>query len=268
LDNRGRSSGMFRNKPLSTQVETEIKRRIHKGVYSLGSLLPPENKLALELGVSRGTVRSAYNSLRAKGIITVRHGIGAFVRSVPSLANPYEENEELDELISLQGYQPGFYQLKAEVISANQYLSNLLEIDPESDVLEIYKVFTADKVPIILFVNHFPAWIFQDKLKMQEARKPFVTEPPDEFLLSYCNIRMMYFHSTILPEIVSNVPELNTVKFENPNEKLLSVEDTGFDDQDRKVFHSIEYLIGIAARFELNRFIKPITHKQVEVKVP
>jgi DNA-binding GntR family transcriptional regulator len=258
---------MFHYKPLSTQVEAEIKQRIHKGVYRMGSSLPPENNLATELGVSRGTVRSAYNSLRAKGIITIRHGIGAFVISVPSIANPYEENEELDELIALQGYQPGFYQLKAEIISANQYLSNLLEIDPGSDVLEIYKVFTADEDPIIIFINHFPAWIFQDKFKMHEAFEPSVTEPPDKFLLIYCNIRMMYFHSTIVPEIVSNVPELNTIKFKNLNEKLLLVENIGFDDQERKVLHSIEHLIGVAARFELNRSIIPPTLKQAKIKV-
>jgi DNA-binding GntR family transcriptional regulator len=256
------SPGLLSRQPLSAQVESEIIRRIFTGQYTPGSQLPTENQLARDLGVSRSTVRSAYSYLRARGIITVRHGIGAFVLKMPSLANPYEQNIEIPEVISALGYQIGFYQRKAEIISANQELSNLLEIESGSEVLEVYKVFTADEVPIILYINHFPAWIFQDRTRMQEACEPTLTEPPDLFLFNFCEIRMKYFNSTIHPEIYCNVEQLRFFGYENPNEPILIVDDIGFDDLGRKVFHSVEYLTRIAARFDVNRsIISPITRQ-------
>lgn len=257
MDQSVESLNLVRQKPLIDQVAEIIIRRIHDSTYKPGSQLPTENQLAEELGISRTTARSAYDVIRARGLIYRRHGVGTFVSQLPSIANPYEEGKELDEIITQHGYRSGFIQIKAEVIKATATLADILEIETGTEILEVHKVYTADDIPIILFINHYPGWVFQAGLKISEATQPGLTEPPEIFLLNYCNIHMVRFNSIIYPEMVSRVNLPGMFNIIDPNSAMLIVEDIGFDDRGRKVFYSIEHLTKFAARFELNRSTKP-----------
>lgn len=67
------------------QIADIIRDRIEQGVYPAGSLLPSEDHLANELGVSRVTVNRAVGLLRSAGDVRVRRGTGAIVRSLPRI---------------------------------------------------------------------------------------------------------------------------------------------------------------------------------------
>ncbi|MFI5910922.1 GntR family transcriptional regulator [Dactylosporangium sp. NPDC051541] len=67
------------------QIADELRKRIERGVYPLGSPLPSELRLADELGVSRVTVNKAVTLLRASGDVKVRRGLGTYVRSFPRI---------------------------------------------------------------------------------------------------------------------------------------------------------------------------------------
>ncbi|MFG1618000.1 GntR family transcriptional regulator [Nonomuraea wenchangensis] len=60
-------------------VADEIRRRIAEGVYRPGMPLPGEPRLAVELGVSKGTARRALNALLADGTLYSVLGKGTFV---------------------------------------------------------------------------------------------------------------------------------------------------------------------------------------------
>lgn len=61
--------------PKAAQVlATQIKQEIISGKYPEGSMLPPENEMALQLNVSRPTVREALRLLESEGLITIRPG--------------------------------------------------------------------------------------------------------------------------------------------------------------------------------------------------
>ncbi|QFY13168.1 GntR family transcriptional regulator [Nonomuraea phyllanthi] len=60
-------------------VANEIRRRIAEGVYQPGMPVPGEPRLAVELGVSKGTARRALNSLLADGTLYSVLGKGTFV---------------------------------------------------------------------------------------------------------------------------------------------------------------------------------------------
>ncbi len=66
---------------LYQQVAAAIREAILKGEFAPDSLLPSEAQLMARYGVSRPTVRNAIATLRAEGLIDVRHGKGSFVRS-------------------------------------------------------------------------------------------------------------------------------------------------------------------------------------------
>ncbi|WP_433517538.1 GntR family transcriptional regulator [Nonomuraea sp. CA-143628] len=60
-------------------VADEIRRRIAAGVYQPGMPVPGEPRLAVELGVSKGTARRALNALLADGTLYSVLGKGTFV---------------------------------------------------------------------------------------------------------------------------------------------------------------------------------------------
>lgn len=67
--------------PLYLQVAHHLEGRIRDGDYPVGTLLPTENELAEMLGVSRQTVRQAIGTLRQKGRLSARKGVGTRVEA-------------------------------------------------------------------------------------------------------------------------------------------------------------------------------------------
>ena len=59
-------------RPLYQQVRGMFLRRIADGTWAPGDALPNEHALALELGVSQGTVRKALDSLAAENLVERR----------------------------------------------------------------------------------------------------------------------------------------------------------------------------------------------------
>jgi DNA-binding FadR family transcriptional regulator len=66
-------------------VVERLRRAIHLGHYPVGGKLPPERTLAVQLGVSRVTLREAIRVLEDEGLIRTRRGAtgGAFVLASP-----------------------------------------------------------------------------------------------------------------------------------------------------------------------------------------
>lgn len=65
--------------PLFLQVYDLLRERIARGVWKPGGMLPNEQDLARELGVSSGTIRKALDELEARRLVTRRQGRGTFV---------------------------------------------------------------------------------------------------------------------------------------------------------------------------------------------
>jgi len=64
---------------LADTVAVEIEKRILEGSLKPGDRLPSERDLAVELGVSRPSLREAIHKLVSKGLFTTRHGGGTYV---------------------------------------------------------------------------------------------------------------------------------------------------------------------------------------------
>jgi GntR family transcriptional regulator len=66
-------------RPLYQQVRERLVARLIDGTWSPGLLLPSEQQLAAELGVSQGTVRKALDAIAADNLLIRRQGRGTFV---------------------------------------------------------------------------------------------------------------------------------------------------------------------------------------------
>jgi GntR family transcriptional regulator / MocR family aminotransferase len=67
------------NGPMYQQLTRAIKRSVVRGDLAYGSKLPNTRDFAIELGVSRNTLRAAFDQLMAEGLIEARVGSGTFV---------------------------------------------------------------------------------------------------------------------------------------------------------------------------------------------
>ncbi|WP_405770419.1 PLP-dependent aminotransferase family protein [Streptomyces sp. NBC_01538] len=72
-------------------IERALRDAVRDGRLAPGVQLPATRRLATELGVSRGTVKAAYDQLVAEGYLTARQGAGTQVAALPSVgAEPPE----------------------------------------------------------------------------------------------------------------------------------------------------------------------------------
>jgi GntR family transcriptional repressor for pyruvate dehydrogenase complex len=78
-DGGGGRSGA-RGRPLHEEIASRLGRLIADRDLREGDRMPSERELAVELGVSRPSVREAVRTLEARGRVAVRPGIGVFVR--------------------------------------------------------------------------------------------------------------------------------------------------------------------------------------------
>ena len=73
---------------LYRQIAGQLRALIKLGEFGVGSRLPPERDLALQLGVSRPSVREALIALEVEGHVEVRMGSGIYVRLNDSASAP------------------------------------------------------------------------------------------------------------------------------------------------------------------------------------
>lgn len=91
---------------LVKRVANALREEITSGKLSPGAKLLPEAQLAVELGVSRPSLREAIRILAHEGRIVVKHGIGTFVGKEPKLLGPLELMRSMTELIRAAGGVP------------------------------------------------------------------------------------------------------------------------------------------------------------------
>ncbi|MEO3814951.1 FadR/GntR family transcriptional regulator [Sphaerisporangium sp. B11E5] len=116
---------------LTEQAIEHIRQLIKEGVLSPGARLPPEQELAVELGLSRNLLREAVRSLVTTRVLEVRRGDGTFVTSLKpelllegvGLAVEMMRGDDLLEIMEVRRlFEPVATGLAATRITAAQLL--------------------------------------------------------------------------------------------------------------------------------------------------
>jgi len=100
--------------PLAEQIRNGISNAIENGVLASGARLPSWQDLAAQLGVARGTVRSAYEKLSAGQLIVASRATGTHVAARPSIAVRLDQPPDRGSFMEM--YQeltarPGIFQM-------------------------------------------------------------------------------------------------------------------------------------------------------------
>jgi GntR family transcriptional repressor for pyruvate dehydrogenase complex len=91
----------IRQKKISDIIYEQIKKMIMTAQLAPGEKLPSERELAVQIGVSRPSLREALHKLEAQGFLTQIHGDGTYVKSITSqtLDKAMEEFVKREEAI-------------------------------------------------------------------------------------------------------------------------------------------------------------------------
>jgi GntR family transcriptional regulator len=236
---------------LAQQVLQILVDRIRQGVYPPGSQLPPENQLSAEFNVSRATVRSAIEALAGRRLVVRRQGIGTFVSRLSGLKNPLNEAMDFAEWIAAAGYQPGYDFVRIALVVPDTHVADALDIPPGGEVLQSYKVFTADGEPVIYAINHIPVAVLGAELARQAVADPTITEPLFDFLEQRCGQCAEYSIASVRAELGQNCafPGLD----DRSGVPVLLLEEVACNAGETPIWHSFEFYPGNLISFDLVR---------------
>jgi GntR family transcriptional regulator len=242
-----------RQSSLSSQILTILIEQIRHETFPPEKPLPPENQLAANYKVSRATIRSAFDRLEAMGLISRRQGVGTFVRKSSNISNLLNQFIDFPRLLADNGFEPGYSQLRTELIQPTPELVQSFKLSASDRILEIEKVFLADGDPIIFCINHIPEWVFHAAFPSDEIFLPGLTEPILEFLEQKCGQSIAYYISSVRADILKNCSIPKVFKKLDPLTPVLVIDEMGYNRDERPVHQSIEFHPGNRMNFKLIR---------------
>lgn len=166
------ASGSLMTDSLSSRAEQAIRDLIAGMDLGKDTKLPREEALAVQLGVSRTTIRQALNNLAAEGVVFRHQGKGTFVNpNYMGIQATFSPCMELMEAIDNSGYEPSVElmstfaiqdqdvnQLTGGALSARDLRSGL-GIDENEALICCDKAFYADKRMCVICRDFFSAEI-------------------------------------------------------------------------------------------------------------
>jgi GntR family transcriptional repressor for pyruvate dehydrogenase complex len=130
---------------LGEQIGRQLLRAIVDGHYSPGDRFPGERELGKLFNVSRIAVRDAIGQLRARGIVSVRQGIGTTVNPMnkwnlldPEVFMLVHRDQAFEQLLEVRRIvEPELASLAAQRVTDEQVdRLRLLSVLPEDDTVE------------------------------------------------------------------------------------------------------------------------------------
>jgi GntR family transcriptional regulator len=145
----------------SAAVADAIRRQIAEGKLPVGSRLAPEPELAVEHGVSRGTLRDALKGLEREGLVLRRQRVGTTVCARPALTHPLQRNGSVRDLVEASGRRHGVRDAELRFVGASPTVAAALELKEGDPVVVLERVRTADGEPVVLTIDHLDAAIVE-----------------------------------------------------------------------------------------------------------
>jgi GntR family transcriptional regulator len=139
--------------PAYLQLKEKLLTAIDRGELPAGTALPSERELADQVGLSRMTVRRAFEELVADQLVEQRQGSGTYVL-------PKRLEQTLDRVLGFTdearnlGFRAGSALLEAQPVLAEPLVAEALRLGGEARVLRITRLRTADDAPLALQVAH------------------------------------------------------------------------------------------------------------------
>jgi GntR family transcriptional regulator len=151
------NTGGSRTRPsLVDSAEQALRNWLAPGRHRTGDRLPPEHEVAVMLGISRGTLRTALQRLEESGEIVRRQGSGTFVGRVTVPTHLDERLDRLEPYSSLarrRGVELSAVALEIDERPVGREVGELLELDADTPVTTIFRVLVAAGRPVSVMLD-------------------------------------------------------------------------------------------------------------------
>jgi GntR family transcriptional regulator len=133
-----------------------LLNQIEKGVYIVGSKLPPETNLAKELNVSMITIRRAMQELASEGWVERQAGRGTFVTTPNRIDQSVTALTSFTADMERVGIVPSSDIAAQNIIKADEKQASILKVEVDSLLFHLERVRRGDGVPLILEDSYIP----------------------------------------------------------------------------------------------------------------
>lgn len=140
--------------PLYAQLMKQLQQDIQRGLYQVGTRIPPEHELEMNYGVSRVTVRRALQELTAEGLLERKQGKGTFV-AAPKNRSQQRQIRSFHEACRDAGKVPGTRTIRVRETAAETRDITELQLSEGDKIVECVRLRLANGEPVILENNHF-----------------------------------------------------------------------------------------------------------------
>lgn len=219
----------------SKAIRADLVREMRSGIYAGADHLPPETELALSLGISRTQLRDVLAGLEQEGFITRRHGIGTLINHhVLDLPCRMDIETEFMDMIRQSGFQPGLAFARACEEPAGPEVAGCLLLPPETPVIRISRLCTADGRPAIYCEDVVEKALVRSEYTLQDLEQPIFN-----FLHQFCRVSA-YLDLTDLRPVAAN-DQLSGIFRLPPGTPLLHMREVDYDIAGKPVFYSTQY---------------------------
>jgi GntR family transcriptional regulator len=142
--------------------QRETRESVLELIESLdvGSAIPSERQLSVDLQVSRLTVRAALDELVREGYLVRRQGAGTFV-AAPKVAKGMDVSS-FSEDMRARGLTPASRTLQLSVVPAGARLGRMLHVSPSEPVVSARRLRLADGDPMAIELLNVRASLVPD----------------------------------------------------------------------------------------------------------
>lgn len=219
--------------PLYQQIYLVMRDRILSGEYPDQSLLPSENELVAQFGVSRITAKRALNELSTEGLCDRKRGKGSQVTYRPATA-PLKTDVQglLDYLFQMNMATEGFV-LSFDYIAASAEIAKVMKIEAGTEIQRSIRVRHLDGTPFSYLTTYVPGDLGRVYTREHVASQAVLT------VLEKTGVQVANAEQTITATLAgAKAAESLQVKLGSP---LLRIVRVVFDRENRVV----EYIIGL-----------------------
>ncbi len=177
-----------RRRSVASQATSILAERITSQTYLPGSRLPSESELAVELGVSRASIRSALGRLAAEGMVLRKQGDGTYVNAhIEHIPARMGGLWNFTRLIGNSGYTPRIQLLGQEVRPISPQVMEVLQLAEAEPALSLTRLFFADDLPVVFTHTTVPLHVLQVAPDACDGALPL-----SEFVQRYHNTPISY----------------------------------------------------------------------------
>lgn len=155
--------------PLYYQIRRSLLEGVRSGALKSGEMIPSEEEISAQLGVSRMTARQAIKSLCDMGVAYSLRGRGTFVSGMKFEKN-FRQVLSFTEEMRKRGWRPRTKPLAFTITGADAEAAEALHLSRKEKVISLRRVRYANSSPMGLEWSRIPLRLCPDMLKKFDPR--------------------------------------------------------------------------------------------------